>query len=109
MAQLRQDYDRFQRRNSQVVAIAPDSLANAGDYFLRHQFPFPVLADPDHDVFDSYDVLSKLLSLGQRPALFIIDKKGIVRYTHLGTQQWQIPTNELVLEQLNGLNDDLAR
>lgn len=45
-----------------------------------------------------YGVASKLTSLGQRPALFIVDRDGIVRYGHVGTQQWEIPGNDEVLE-----------
>jgi hypothetical protein len=40
------------------------------------------------------------LSLGQRPALFVIDQDGIVRFDTVGTQQWQIPTNQQVLQVL---------
>jgi len=51
-----------------------------------------------------YDVQSRRVSLGQRPALFVIDKEGTVRYAHLGWQQWEIPTDETVLAQLEALN-----
>ena len=40
------------------------------------------------------------MSLGQRPALFVIDRDGIVRFDTVGTQQWQIPTNQQVLRVL---------
>ena len=52
--------------------------------------PFPLLADPQRAVYLAYGVESRLLSLGQRPALFSIDRSGLVRYAFLGTQQWQL-------------------
>ena len=87
----------------EVVAIAPDTVENARTYFQRNDIPFPCLSDPDREVFRRYDVKSAMISLGQRPGLFIIDKEGVVRYAHLGWQQWEIPTVDETLEQLDAL------
>ena len=57
-------------------------------------------ADP---VFDAYDVVSKLMSLGQRPAVFVVDRDGVVRFDSIGTQQWEIPSNDNVLAVLSSL------
>jgi len=105
MAQLRQDYEAFRSREAEIVVIAPDTLGNAREYFQKHALPFPGLVDDTHAIYDRYDVQSRLLSLGQRPALFIVDQAGTVRYAHLGTQQWEIPPNDEVLKQLDTLLD----
>lgn len=70
---------------------------------MEHGIPFPCLVDPEHSVYNQYEVRSKLLSLGQRPALFIIDREGVVRYAYLGWQQWEIPRNETVLEMCRSI------
>jgi len=98
---LRRDYEQFRSRDAEILAIAPDTLGNAREYFQKHALPFPGLVDDTHAVYDQYDVQSRILSLGQRPGLFIVDKAGIVRYAFLGTQQWQIPSNREVLQQLD--------
>ncbi len=103
MAQLRQDYQQFQDLETEIVAIAPDTFGNAKDYFQKNGLLFVGLADEHHDVYDQFDIQSRALSLGQRPGLFIIDKAGVVRYAYLGTQQWQIPENDVVLAQLSVL------
>ena len=100
---MRQDYEQFRVRGAEILAIAPNTLGNAQTYFQRHSLPFPCLVDEAHDVYDLYDVQTRLLSLGQRPGLFIIDKAGIVRYAYLGSQQWEIPPNTKVLAQLDVL------
>lgn len=100
---MRQDYEEFRKREAEIITIAPDTLDHARAYFRKHALPFPGLVDSTHAVYDRYDVQSRLLSLGQRPALFIVDKAGIVRYAYLGTQQWEIPSNREVLEQLDRL------
>ena len=89
-----------------MVAIAPESTAAVERYVSEHPVPYPILSDADHTVFDAYDVASRAMSLGQRPALFVIDRSGVVRFDTVGTQQWQIPTNQQVLKVLGSLTGD---
>jgi peroxiredoxin len=100
---LRDRYEEFQVSGAEVLAIAPHSPDNARDYFQANEIPFPCLPDPDREVFRLYDVKSAMVSLGQRPGLFIMDKDGVVRYAHLGWQQWEIPSVDETLEQLDAL------
>jgi peroxiredoxin Q/BCP len=100
---LRDDIDRFTEAGAQVVAIAPDTLEGVEKFVRDNEYPFSLLADTEHAVFDAYDVVSTMMSLGQRPALFVVDTDGNVRFDSIGTQQWQIPTNGNVLEVLNSL------
>jgi peroxiredoxin Q/BCP len=100
---LRDRYEEFTKRGAEVLAIAPDTLENAKRYFETNEIPFPCLSDPDRKVFRQYDVKSAMISLGQRPGLFVIDKDGVVRCAHLGWQQWEIPTVDETLEQIDAL------
>jgi len=100
---LRDRYSEFEERGAEVLAIAPDTLENAQRYFQANDIPFPCLPDPDREVFRQYDVKSAMISLGQRPGLFVIDKEGVVRYAHLGWQQWEIPSVDETLQQLDAL------
>ena len=101
---MRDRFSEFQERGAQILAIAPDTLENARNYSQTNEIPFPALPDPDREVFRQYDVKSAMISLGQRPGLFVIDKAGVVRYAYLGWQQWEIPSVDETLQQL----DDLA-
>jgi peroxiredoxin Q/BCP len=96
---LRKDIDRFTGSGANVVAVAPDSPEGVARFVREQDYPFPLLADTDHAVFDAYDVASRLSSLGQRPAVFVVDREGIVRFDSIGTQQWQIPSNDTVLAE----------
>ncbi len=100
---MRDSIEEFEKRGVQLLAIAPDSLESAQAYFQRNEIPFPCLADPDREVYRRYDVKSALVSLGQRPGLFIVDREGVVRYAYLGWQQWEIPSVEEILRELDGL------
>ena len=44
-----------------------------------------------------------MASLGQRPAVFVVDREGTVRFDSIGSQQWQIPSNDTVLKVLASL------
>ena len=91
----------FEERGAQVIAIAPDTLEHAQAFFQRNDLPFLCLADPDRTVFRQYDVKSAMISLGQRPGLFVIDAEGTVRYAYLGFQQWEIPSIDDTLAELD--------
>jgi peroxiredoxin len=97
--------DRFTELGARVVAIAPEGSSALARYATRGPFPFPIVGDVDHRTFDAYDVASRALSLGQRPAVFVVDTDGIVRFDSVGTQQWQIPTNDAVLDVLRKLRE----
>jgi peroxiredoxin len=100
---LRADIDRFDQAGATVLAIAPDTLDAVARFVRDNGYPFAILADTDHVVFDAYDVASKLMSLGQRPAVFVVDRGGIVRFDSVGVQQWQIPSNDDVFNVLSTL------
>jgi peroxiredoxin len=100
LSQLRQDIEKFQAAGAQVVAIAPDDAEGVAKFTRENSYPFPLLPDADHKVFDAYDVVSRMASLGQRPAVFIVDRDQRVVFDSIGTQQWQIPGNADVLDKL---------
>jgi peroxiredoxin Q/BCP len=100
---LRADINRFDQADTHVVAIAPDTTESVARFTRDDNYPFPLLADPEHTVFDAYDVMNKLASLGQRPAVFVVDQTGVVRFDSIGKQQWQIPSNANVLAVVSSL------
>ncbi len=61
---MRDSIEEFEKRDAQLLAIAPDSREQAQAYFQRNDIPFPCLADPDREVYRRYDVKSALVSLG---------------------------------------------
>ena len=102
---MRDSHDEFSKRDTVVVALAPSGLGNDVDKYLKSKgpVPFSLVSDPKHKVFDDYDVAKKLMSLGQRPALFVLDEQGIVRYNQVGTQQTDIPPIAETLAELDKL------
>ena len=101
---MRDDIDLFREAGATVAAIGPHTVAEVQEFTRENEYPFPLLADAEHVVFDAYDVLSRAMSLGQRPAVFVIDAAGIVRFDSVGTQQWQIPSDKAVLDVVRSLS-----
>jgi peroxiredoxin len=84
--QLRDDYERFTALGAEVLAISAEPPQRSEAYLRSHPLPYPTL-----------------ISLGQRPGLFVIDSEGVVRFEEVGAQQYNIPPNEKVLGVLESL------
>ena len=105
MAQLRQDYDEFVERNTEVIAVGPDSQKAFKNFWGEKGIPFIGLADPDHRVAKKYDQEVNLFKFGRMPAQIIIDKEGIVQYVHYSNSMSDITENEEILEFLDELKE----
>ena len=100
---MRDDYERFTGLGAEVLAVSAEPGKRSEAYLRSHPLPYPTLVDEEHAVFDAYDVTSRMISLGQRPGLFVIDADGVVRFEEVGSQQYNIPPNEQVLKVLESL------
>ena len=64
---MTEQYKEFKAAGAEVIAVVRDTQEQAKAYFEKHGIPFPCLADPEHRVYEQYEVQSKLLSLAQLP------------------------------------------
>ena len=104
MAQLRQDFEKFKERDAEIIVLGPESVRSFKDYFEKEELPFIGIPDPKHTILKLYGQEIKLFKLGRMPTQIIIDKKGIVRYTHYGHSMSDIPKNNEVLGLLADIN-----
>jgi peroxiredoxin len=109
MAQLRDEYERFTARGSEVLVVGPEEPAAFEDYWLKHRLPFVGLPDPSHKVLKMYGQQVKLFKLGRMPAQVIVDRKGRVRFVHYGHSMADIPANEDMFAILDHLNKEEAK
>ncbi len=79
VAQLGRMYEQFRAAGADVIVILGDSMERAHEYVKTLNLPFPVLADPQRDVYHVYE-LEKYFLLIQRTASLVIDRQGIVQY-----------------------------
>jgi peroxiredoxin Q/BCP len=104
MAQLRQDYQEFIRRDAQVIVIGPENAKAFAAYWGQNGLPFTGLPDPKASVLKLYGQEVNLFKLGRMPAQVIVDKNGVARYAHYGHDMSDIPGNDELLELVDELN-----
>ena len=106
MAQLRQDYQKFVDRDTEIIAIGPEDHGEFADWWHEHEMPFVGIADPEHLIAKMYGQQVKLLKLGRLPASLLVDKAGIIRYKHFGNSMSDIPDNQEILSLVDQLNKE---
>ncbi len=104
MAQLRQDFEKFNNENTTILVVGPEDSKAFAKYWDKNDLPFIGLPDPKHTVLKLYGQEIKLFKFGRMPAMVIIDMQGIVRFVHYGHSMSDIPENNDVLETLQALN-----
>jgi peroxiredoxin Q/BCP len=103
MAQLRQGYEKFSRRDAEVVVVGPEGAKAFAAFWKDHGLSFVGLPDPRHTVLKLFGQEVNLFKLGRMPAQVLVDKEGVVRYAHYGHSMADIPPNTEILELLDAL------
>ena len=104
MAQLRQDFAEFGKRQTTILVIGPENAAAFARYFSEHDLPFIGLPDPAHTVLDLFGQQIKLFKFGRMPAQLLVDKTGMVRFMHYGNDMTDIPSNAEMLTLIDEIN-----
>ena len=68
--------------------------------------PFVGLADLRSRVAEQYHQQVNLFKLGRMPAMFLIDRSGIIRFAHYGDSMSDIPENAQVLQLLDEMENE---
>ena len=87
--EFRDAYDVFRDRNAEVLGVSPDDVASHGKFKTKYELPFPLLADPDHEVAEKYGVWGEKNYAGKKymginRSTFVIDPEGNVARAMLG-------------------------
>ncbi|WP_010502479.1 thioredoxin-dependent thiol peroxidase [Paenibacillus elgii] len=76
------DYNgQFKALNTEVIGISPDDLKSHVKFATKHELPFLLLSDPDHEVCELFGVwqLKKMYGreyMGVVRSTFVIDPQG---------------------------------
>ena len=106
MAQLRQDYQKFVERSTEIITVGPEDAGSFTKWWHEHEMPFIGIPDPTHEIAKLYNQQFKLLRGGRLPAMAVIDKAGIIRLMHYADLPSDIPTDEEILALLDKLNTE---
>jgi peroxiredoxin len=105
MAQLRQEYEEFERRQTAIIVVGPEDAQAFSRYWVGNQLQFVGLPDPEHRVLKLFGQEVKLFKLGRMPAQVLVDKSGVARFVHYGHDMSDIPTNAEIFESIDALED----
>ena len=96
-AQLGRLYHDFKAANCEILLILGAPLEKARRYAESLHLPFPVLADPDRNVYHQYG-LEKAMLFIQRTASVVLDSAGVIRYVKTTTSPmlWLQESRELM-------------
>ena len=96
----------FQARGTQVVAIAVDSPEESLRLSRSQGYTFPILSDPRAETIRAYGILHEHGGEGgrdiARPAEFLVDPSGTVRWENLAETVLARLRPETVLRVLDG-------
>ena len=103
MAQLRQDFAEFEKRDTVILVVGPENAQAFSRYFRENDLPFIGLPDPAHTVLKLYGQQVKLFKFGRMPAQLVVDRTGMVRFICYGKDMTDIPTNAEMLDVIDKL------
>jgi alkyl hydroperoxide reductase subunit AhpC len=94
---LRDWHDKYERAGLTIVSVhSPEfpwekPFAKVKEATARLMIKFPVVQDNDFDIWKRYGIRAW-------PTIVLVDKKGVVRYSHIGEGAYQ--KTESVIKQL---------
>lgn len=119
-------YPQYQRRGIRPVAISVDRAEASAHTRATYAIPFPVLSDPDLEAHRAFHVMhhaddaevARLKGFGMDieqasgrthhviaiPSIFVIDRRGIVRWAHADPNYKVRPSTEQILDAIDGLD-----
>ena len=82
---LRDNLDLLTERGVAVVGVSPDDDESHERFAGKHELPFPLLADPDHEIIDAYGVWGEKKNYGKtyqglQRTTFLIDEAGVIQH-----------------------------
>lgn len=80
---LRDNYAELQAQGYEFLGVSADSEKRQTNFRNKYEFPFPLLADEDHIVINTFGVWGEKKFMGKvydgiHRKTFIVDKNGIV-------------------------------
>ena len=97
-----EDYDAFDRAGTVVLPISVDSVPTLKEYKAKHAMRQQLLSDFKREVSRAYGVLLEDRFFSRR-AYFLIDREGILRWSHVETELGHKRDDAELLRQIAAL------
>jgi methyl-accepting chemotaxis protein len=86
-----------------VVTVVAQRSEKVRRYIEDSGLPFNILVDDTRDVVKAYGVWHQVGFDAwniARPALFLVDRQGIIRYSFVASSQFEFPTHDDIVREL---------
>ena len=80
---FRDNYAAFQKAGYEIVGVSPDPAERLSDFKDEYDLPFPLLADPDHEMADAYGAWGMKKNYGK-------EYEGLIRSTIVVDEQGRV-------------------
>ena len=113
---MREKLTAIEGEGAQLLAVDPHEVWSA-KFLLKEtglstdDLQFPLLMDPDQTVSATYGVAFQMrihTELSNRPATFIIDRNGVIRYARLATGFADRPGAEEIVTTLKAISEQAS-
>jgi len=110
MAQFEPHREQIERSGSllYIAAEKRSGLHKPEKYLAEHPISFPFLLDEDRAVTKAYGIYHRLgidaINIA-RPATFIVDRRGLLRFVYVSSNQYDRAEVSLVVQQLQSAED----
>lgn len=102
MRGIEKHLNEFEERGIRIAAISVDPPETSRKLATKRGYTYTLLSDPNADVIRRYDLLHPDAGEGgqdiARPAEFLLDSRGVVRWVNLTEDFWVRATPEQLLE-----------
>lgn len=80
---LRDNFERFKANNYELLGVSADTQKKQGTFKKKHDLPFPLLADIDKTIINTFDVWGPKKFMGRlfdgiHRTTFVIDENGVI-------------------------------
>jgi len=82
---LRDGFSELKDAGVQVIGVSADDMDSHNAFADKHDLPFPLIADTDHEILEAYGVWAEKTMFGNqfmgiKRTTFLIDEEGIIRH-----------------------------
>jgi peroxiredoxin len=102
---IQQHWSEFEAHGIRVAAISVDPAETTRNFTRKKGYLFTFLSDPNAEVIRRYDLLHPKAGPDEkdvaRPAEFLLDPSGTVRWVNLTENYWVRATPEQMLQAAN--------
>ncbi|MCD1293603.1 peroxiredoxin [Methanocella sp. CWC-04] len=99
---LKDDAERIESREGRIIAVSYGNVRFNKRLVKELDLPFHILSDEGCDVIKTYGIFNEYDKL-VGPAIFVINKGGIIRYIYTASNPEDVPEDTDILAALQGI------